>query len=282
MPFTTLISALELNDVFDSCIVIDTRFSLADSEEGKRLYEQGHIPGAYFLDLDKDLSSPITASSGRHPLPDIELLQEKLRVIGVNADSQVVVYDQQTGAFAARLWWLCKWLGHKNVAVLDGGISAWSKTENGQPERPLETSVQIKASSKGSFEAKPNSKLLVTSEYLVSNLDQRQDEVIDARGCQRFAGEVEPIDQVAGHVPGAKNHFFEKNLNSDGYFLSVTELEASHQAHAGAIHMCGSGVTACHNILACYHAGQEMPRLYAGSWSEWIRDTTRPVATGNS
>ena len=285
MLFNTLIEVSELEQIQRDCIIIDTRFSLADSTEGACLYQEGHIPGAYFLDLNHDLSSSMTASSGRHPLPDVEALASKLKKIGVNTSSQIVVYDQQAGAFAARLWWLCRWLGLENVAVLNGGMAAWLGSAADTVERPIELSSNIAAICAGSFVACPNPALLVTAQYIEKNLESHNRErpveaLVDARGLERFAGNVEPIDPVAGHVPGAISCSFEKNLNSDGFFRDVKELAENHQAHLGAIHMCGSGVTACHNILACTHAGQPMPRLYAGSWSEWIRDTSRPVAKG--
>jgi len=270
--YRTLIGPGELAECIDQVVIFDVRFSLADTQAGRQLYQAGHLPKAHFLDLDGDLSGPVGPGTGRHPLPDPVELGTKLAAAGVNSEAQVVAYDDSHGAFAARLWWLLRWLGHDRVAVLNGGCAGWQAAG-----LPLATALP--QPEPGQFQPQLRHDLVVSSEALADLLEQSGTTLIDARGAQRFRGEEEPIDPVAGHIPGAINLPFAANLDDSGKFLPAEQLRQRHE-HRQAIHMCGSGVTACHNILASCHAGNELPRLYVGSWSEWITDDRRPVATG--
>ena len=274
--FTTLIQSTDLQRILDrdSTIVIDVRFSLADPAEGSALYASGHIPGASYLHLDNDLSGDLTPSTGRHPLPDVDTFADTLRRCGAGGQSQIIAYDQGSGAFAARLWWLCKWLGHEQVAVLDGGLAAW-QTEG------FSIDQAVPALPHGDLKPCLRDGLCVTAAELKQAMERDSVVLIDARATERFRGEVEPIDRVAGHIPGAINVPFTGNLGASGTFLTPTRLAERHTSEGDTVHMCGSGVTACHNILATVLAGHAMPRLYAGSWSEWITDPTRAVATGD-
>jgi thiosulfate/3-mercaptopyruvate sulfurtransferase len=279
--FTTLIDA---NTLFgelsrDDLKIFDCRFDLARVQWGDAEYAASHLPGALYLHLDRDLSSAITAESGRHPLPDPHRFARRLGELGVDAHSQLIAYDQGSGAHAARLWWLARWIGLRNVAVLDGGYTAW---------RAAGLPVDQSAPARG---AKAVAISLDSTAWLgtaaVEELRRRPGNLlIDARGAERFAGRAETIDPIAGHIPGARNHPFLANLGADGKFLPAAELRARFGTLLGSlppsalISMCGSGVTACHSLLALEHAGLTGARLYAGSWSEWIRDPRRPVATG--
>lgn len=275
MAFTTVVSTEELATHLDDpdWVVFDCRFTLSDPDAGLRAYEQDHIPGARYVHLDNDLSSSVTEKSGRHPLPDPDALAEKLGNWGVDDSKQVVVYDDTFGAMAVRMWWLLKWLGHERVALLDGVYPKWVR------ERRPVTADKPKIQSV-SFTAEPNNEMWVTAEQVQRELEQGT-VLLDARAEERFQGLVEPLDKVAGHVPGAVNRPFEDNLELSGEFLSPDELKREYDEQVGennsVIHMCGSGVTACHNILAMRHAGLDAGRLYAGSWSEWIADNKRPV-----
>jgi thiosulfate/3-mercaptopyruvate sulfurtransferase len=279
--FTTLIDANTLQEQIsrNDLAVFDCRFDLARTQWGETEYAAGHLPGAFYLHLDRDLSGPVTAASGRHPLPDPHHLAGKLGSLGVGAHSQVVVYDQGNGAHAARLWWLARWIGIRNVAVLDGGLGAWVAAG-----LPLEKTLP--APRTNALGVSPGDDAWVSSDR-VDELRRRPGNLlIDARGAERFFGRNETIDPVAGHVPGARNHPFLANLAADGKFLPAGELLAQFSTLLGSIpasaiiSMCGSGVTACHTLLALEHAGLPGARLYAGSWSEWIRDPRRPIATG--
>lgn len=278
MRYTTLISTETLaRHISDPAwVVIDCRFSLADPAAGGMLHADRHIPGAHYAHLDRHLSSRITETSGRHPLPDPEQLCQRLGEWGVTPHSQVVVYDDAGGAFAARLWWLLRWLGHEAVAVLDGGWSRWVQ-EGGMQQKPVPATLP------GNYPGKPNESLWLTTAQLQEELEKGEILLIDARAPERYRGEVEPIDPVAGHVPGAINHPFQNNLNSLGLFKPADHQRRTFDALLDrrspqqVVHMCGSGVTACHNLLAMEVAGLGGSRLYAGSWSEWIRDRARPV-----
>ncbi len=272
MPYTHLISAAELAKFSADRIIVDCRFSLAEPSLGRQQYAQDHIAGAYYLDLEQDLSGEVTATTGRHPLPRVDDFQSALRTIGVQPSSQIVAYDEGAGAFAARLWWLCQWLGHEKVAVLDGGLAAWRALS-----LPMETTVNEVAALRGAFSAQPKPTMLVDAAAVEGSLAEGAMRLVDARAQQRFSGAQEPIDAVAGHIPGAFNLPFDQNLDEHGYFLPAEILAQRHAGGENSVHMCGSGVTACHNILASVHAGLPIPRLYAGSWSEWIRDPQRPV-----
>lgn len=280
MTYTTLISAENLkphlND--DNWVIIDCRFSLADTEAGFKAYRHGHIPNARYAHLDKDLSSTVTDFTGRHPLPNFNALVKKLGEWGINNNSQVVVYDDASGAFAGRLWWLLRYLGHNHVAVLDGGYKHWQKL--GYP-----VATTLPAIKPNIFRAYPGETLALTALEVQNGLAQKAIFLIDARTPERYRGEQEPIDPVAGHIPGAVNRPFQLNLDSNGLFLSAEALQSQFKALIGdknpqqVVHMCGSGVTACHNLLAMEVAGLAGSKLYAGSWSEWIRDKNRPIAT---
>jgi thiosulfate/3-mercaptopyruvate sulfurtransferase len=256
-------------------VVIDCRFDLGDTTLGRLQYESGHLPGARYADLDRHLSSPITPGSGRHPLPDPQDFARSLGRWGVSPVSQIVAYDASGGAFAARLWWLARWIGHTRVAVLDGGLAAWVDAGGA-----VTTAVPEPIATR--YEPRVDHSMWIATDQLAQQLDDYV--LIDAREAPRFRGEVEPIDSVAGHVPGAINLPFKENLTESGHFAPVEQLAerfaplASGQRQVVA--MCGSGVTACHNLLAMHVAGIDQAKLYAGSWSEWIRDASHPVATG--
>jgi len=280
--YTTLIDAATLAAQLDRAdlVLFDCRFDLGNVHWGETEYAGAHLPGAFYLHLDRDLSSPITPASGRHPLPDPQAFATRMAALGVGTGTQVVAYDQGNGAYAARLWWLLRWIGFRDVAVLDGGIAAWRAAG-----LPLES--EVRAPVPRALPAVANPQAWVSSERVNELRLRPQTLVVDARGAERFAGRNETIDPVAGHVPGARNHPFLNNLGPDGKFLSAAELRRRWQTLLGSqppsavIAMCGSGVTACHNLLALEHAGLSGGRLYAGSWSEWIRDSNRPVATGS-
>jgi thiosulfate/3-mercaptopyruvate sulfurtransferase len=279
--FRTLVSVEDLRaHLFDhDWCVIDCRHNLMDFAEGWRLYQEGHIPGAAFAHIEDDLAGPKTGRNGRHPLPDRDALVAHFREWGIGNDTQIVGYDAQGGQYAVRLWWLARWLGHERVAVLDGGWPAWlaatqwSSTE--LPEREPST-----------FEPGPSLvRVTDASGALAAGADTTQ-LLVDARTGERFRGEQEPIDPVAGHIPGAVNRFWQDNLTPAGTFKPAAQLRAEYERLLGGhapqavTHNCGSGVTACHNVLAMEHAGLAGSALYAGSWSEWVADPARPVATG--
>jgi thiosulfate/3-mercaptopyruvate sulfurtransferase len=277
---TTLVSATTLaQHLTDShWLVVDCRFDLTQPAAGEAAYGAGHIPGAIYAHLDRDLSSSITPTSGRHPLPDPERFAATLSRWGVGADTQVIAYDADNGMYASRLWWLLRWVGHRAVAVLDGGFKAW--TAAGHP-----ASTEIPARQSTQFQARPDRDLWLDADQVQARVQQSDWRLLDARAPERFLGKVEPLDKVAGHVPGARNHPFSTNLTSDGRFGAPEELRRRYeQSQAGVaddrtIVMCGSGVTACHLLLALEVAGKPGARLYAGSWSEWIRNPQRGVAT---
>ncbi len=279
----TLVDVTTLREKLDDPTwrVVDCRHNLMAPEAGREAYRQAHIPGAVYAHLDEDLAGPITPASGRHPLPEPAELARTLGRWGINRQTQVVVYDDAGGAIAARLWWLLRWLGHRSCAVLDGGWQAW--TAAGAPVtdavpqiEPVEFAIRH-----------GDSLAWVDEAYLLMNLHSHRDLVIDARAAPRYRGEVEPIDPVAGHVPAAVNLPFDGNLDENGRFRPPQALAQRFQAVLGdrgpgsAVHMCGSGVTACHNLLAMEVAGLTGSRLYPGSWSQWIRDPDRPVARGD-
>ena len=287
VEFTTTISVASLQTLIGrpAIVILDCRFDLAAPQAGRQAYERQHIPTARHVDLNRDLSSQPTASSGRHPLPAPERIAARFGELGIDSGVQVIAYDEANGSFAARAWWLLKWLGHANAAVLDGGITAWlaagGAIESGFPQDKPDSSADTHR-----FIARVNSGAVVTTAELMRAMEDRRALLVDARAAERFTGTVEPIDRVAGHVPGAINHPFSDNLGAEGRFLPAQELKRrwlerlAGTAPADAVAMCGSGVTACHNLLAMELAGLAGARLYAGSWSEWIRDAARPVARG--
>ena len=259
-------------------IVFDTRHELGDVEKGRHAYAAGHIPGAYFLHVDEDLAGPRNGRNGRHPLPDTAVFAAKINDRGVGPGKQVVVYDDLGGNFAVRLWWMLRWLGHDRVALLDGEWPQWVKEG-----RPVTT--EVPALRKGNFVARPRLAATVDAPFVERFHDDASIKLVDARAPERFAGLKEPIDPVAGHIPGAVNRFWQKNLNPDGRFKSPQQLRSEYEEMLGGasgeqvVHMCGSGVTACHNIFAMAIAGLPEGRLYPGSWSEWVADPSRPVFT---
>lgn len=258
--------------------VFDCRHDLANTTFGRAAYADGHLPGAQFLHLDEDLSGAMTGHNGRHPLPDPQRLAARLGACGIDHTTQVVAYDDAGGMYAARLWWLLRWLGHERVAVLDGGYRAWLGAS-----LPVETAVPD--ITPRTFEVRPGCKH-VDAAFVLAHLADPEMVLIDARGPDRFRGENETLDPVGGHIPGAVNRFFRDNLDADGRFKPADALRAAFSTLMGSrsparvVHQCGSGVTACHNLLAMEHAGLAGSRLYAGSWSEWCADPTRPVTTG--
>lgn len=280
--YRTLIDVEALAALEGAALILDCRFNLADTAAGERAYAESHLPGALYAHLDRDLSSPIRAQSGRHPLPDPAWLYAKLVAAGLTAKRQVVVYDDAGGATAARAWWLLRWLGHGAVAVLDGGWQAW--VEAGQA---LESDRAQRLSADQPIPVTTDAAQLIEVQALQQALASAEVLLVDARAAERYRGEVEPIDAIAGHVPGAINAPLTDNLQG-GRFLAPERLRERWSAllagrDAGSVvHMCGSGVTACHNLLAMEHAGLAGSRLYAGSWSEWIRDPKRPLATGST
>jgi thiosulfate/3-mercaptopyruvate sulfurtransferase len=279
VTFTTLVGVEELAKNLDApqWIVFDCRHDLADYNHGRRAYEEAHIPGARFVHLDEDLSGTKTGLNGRHPLPHPRTLALRMGALGVDNTKQVVAYDGSGGYYAARLWWMLRWIGHTRVAVLDGGWSAWSAAglpvESAAP-RPVPSAYTLRA----------NAAPTVNAAFVASHLGDESALIVDARSPDRFRGENETLDPVAGHIPGALNRFFQLNLETDGRFKQPDALRAEFVQLLGerdpavVVHQCGSGVTACHNLLAMEHAGLSGSRLYPGSWSEWVSDRSRPVA----
>lgn len=264
-----LVAAQELASLIDTndCIVIDCRFELVNPDAGYFAYQEGHVPGAVYASLDEHLSSAPASDCGRHPLPKSADIQKRFASLGVSDDKPVVLYDDQGGMIAARGWWMLRYIGHSQVAVLDGGWSAWCA-------QGLPVDTQVNNPKAGQLTATPDPQRLVTYKDLTGDMH-----LVDAREPRRFRGEYEPIDAKAGHIPGAENHFFQQNLSESGLFLAPDEIKDSFQKSLGRIpdehtvHYCGSGVSACHNILAQVHAGLPEPKLYCGSWSEWAKLT---------
>ncbi|MBK8286658.1 MAG: sulfurtransferase [Ahniella sp.] len=272
----TLHSALGHADL----LVVDCRFDLTDPDAGRTAWLAGHIAGAVYADLNRDLSDLTQTERGRHPLPDPSRLANTLSRLGFRREQLVVAYDQANGAYAARLWWMLRWLGHERVAVLDGGFAA-AKAAG----LPIE-SGEVDAAPSPRLDLSGNDRLLVDFAELDEARQQPERLLIDARGAERYRGEVEPLDPVAGHIPGAINRPFALNLDSDQRFKSPSDLRTAFEALLGhrspdqVIHQCGSGVTACHNLLAMELAGLPGSRLFAPSWSGWVADRSRPVAKG--
>lgn len=280
-----LISAVELRHWLSGKgphpVLLDCSFDLSDPDAGERAFASGHLPGARYLHLDRDLSGPHSPAGpregGRHPLPGRSELARRVGEWGITPFTKVICYDRQGASFAARAWWLLRWLGHAQVQVLDGGLPAWA-AEGGAVETQRPTLPAPAAPYPDAQSLQPT----ITADELLNTLDQHT--VIDARAGERYRGEVEPLDGQAGHIPGALNRFFKNNLQADGRFkpaeLLRSEFEAMHLDVPRIVHQCGSGVTACHNVLAMAQAGWPATRVYPGSWSEWSADPTRPVAKG--
>jgi thiosulfate/3-mercaptopyruvate sulfurtransferase len=283
MPIARLISpqALEQRRSQPGLVILDCRFALEDPDYGQRSYAEGHIAGASFADLERDLSGPVTKGvTGRHPLPEPEALIARLKTWGLDNDSDVVLYDDGPGAYAARAWWLLAWLGKRDgVYILDGGLKAWHAAG-------LPLSLDPPQNSLGTFTGAPDASLLINAQALQQRLGESAMTLLDARALPRFKGEIEPIDPVAGHIPGAQCAAFTDNLGADGRFLPADQLKQRFAEKLGErsptelVAYCGSGVTACHNLFALCLAGYPLGRLYAGSWSEWINDPQRGVAKG--
>ena len=281
MSVRTLVStaalAARLHD--PTLVVVDCRFNLADVGWGEREYEAAHIPGAGYAHLDRDLSGPKTGVNGRHPLPDPAALARAFGRLGIARGVDVVAYDQDSGMFASRLWWLLRWLGHDSAAVLDGGFAKWiaeaRETTSGRERRQERR-----------FEGQPRPDMTLDATDVAQVMNNPGWRLLDARAPERYRGDVEPIDRVAGHIPGAANHFFQSNLAHGGTFRSPDDLRSALRDSVGDVQVdhivcyCGSGVTACHNLLALEHAGLHGAKLYPGSWSEWSADPARPVETG--
>ncbi|MGE8686076.1 MAG: sulfurtransferase [Achromobacter sp.] len=283
--YTTLIDAEHLARALagpgqDGVLVLDCGFDLADPEAGRRQYEAGHIPGAAYVHLDETLSGPKTGMNGRHPLPDREAFAAALAALGANRDTQIVAYDNAGGMFAARLWWLLRWIGHDAVAVLDGGTGAWKAAGQALSTEPPASRAP------GDLAARAGRQRTLTYAEMREALESGGRVVLDARAPDRYRGENETLDKVGGHIPGARNRFFRDNLGTDGRFLPAEQLRQAFtermdgRAPDAVVNQCGSGVTACHNLLAMEIAGLAGAALYPGSWSEWSAQPGAPVATG--
>jgi thiosulfate/3-mercaptopyruvate sulfurtransferase len=280
MKFTTLIDAATLAKHLDdpSFVIFDCRHDLAKPDWGSEVYGASHIPGARFAHLDKNLSGPKTGKNGRHPLPDSQSFARWLAQMGASNDTQIIGYDSTGGTYGARLWWMVRWLGHERVAVLDGGWDAWIKS--GLPVTHAKPSPHSAA-----FHMQLRTDASVDANFIVRDLDSQAYQVLDARANERFHGQNETIDPTGGHIPGAANRFFKENLDARGRFKPAAALKAEFEAllqgraPSHIIHQCGSGVTACHNALAMEIAGLPGSKVYPGSWSEWIADPARPIAT---
>ena len=274
--YRTLVStdtlARHVND--DDWVVFDMR--AAPDAVGYSDYLGNHIPGAHYISLDRDLSSPPYAGTGRHPLPDPEAVAEKLRSCGVNKNSQAVVYDDRSGTVAGRMWWVLRWLGHESVAVLDGGLTRWQSEH-----KPLQAGERAVGRS-GDFEAAVNDDMWIDTEGVERLLNDEDAAVLDARSAKRYAGDGETVDPEGGHIPTSISRPLTDNLGADGCFLPREQLREAFEplVKPVTVHSCGSGVTACHNLLAMEHAGLTGSRLYVGSWSEWIQSPQRPRARG--
>ncbi|NVH59713.1 sulfurtransferase [Pseudomonas simiae] len=285
MPLAQLISPQQLAErqKADSVVILDCRFALEDPDYGRCSYAEGHIEGAQYADLNRHLSGPVIKGvTGRHPLPAAETLVQQLRAWGISANTDIVLYDDGPGAYAARAWWLLAWLGKRDgVFILDGGLKAWHGAGF-----PLSLDAPLVAP--GTFAGTPDNRLLLDAEQLEKRLGQPELTLIDARAQPRFRGDVEPIDPIAGHIPGAQCAAFNENLDTDGRFLPAAQLKQRFAAQLQGrspdelVAYCGSGVTACHNLFALSLAGYPLGKLYAGSWSEWITDPKREIATGDS
>ncbi|MDF0605218.1 sulfurtransferase [Neisseriaceae bacterium TC5R-5] len=281
--YQTLITPTQLRALpIEHLVILDCRFQLEQADYGRAAYDAGHIPHAHYLHLDYHLSGSKTGSNGRHPLPDSSRFATDMGAIGISTDTQVVVYDDAAGQYAARAWWLLRWLGHSAVAVLDGGFAAWLAAGG-------ESCSDAAQRHPCRFGYHPALTTTVSVDEVMANLNKPEFTVVDARSAERYHGQGETLDPVAGHIPGALNRFFMQNLQADKRFKSAEVLRAEWQQLLGEemapdniVHQCGSGVTACHNLLAMEHAGLTGSRLYPGSWSEWCSDAERPVERSES
>ena len=278
MSHTTSISVADLAQHIDdpAFVIFDCRHELTNPEFGIKAYAQSHIPNARFAHLDRDLAAPLTGRNGRHPLPDPNVFADWIERMGVSNDKQVIGYDNAAGVYGSRLWWMLRWMGHQNVAVLDGGWQAWLAGEH-----PV--TAEVPAPKPSRFTCTPQ-KSPVDAKYVLEHLQSPDMVLIDARANDRYHGQNETIDPIGGHIPGARNRFFKDNLTPQGFFKSPEQLRDEFRPFVGdgspekIVSQCGSGVTACHNLLAMEIAGLKGGRLYPGSWSEWIADPSRPRA----
>jgi thiosulfate/3-mercaptopyruvate sulfurtransferase len=279
MPHTTIVSTDILAAHLGSWVVVDCRFDLTNEQWGRQQYVDAHVPGAVYASLNDDLAGPRTGANGRHPLPSVDVLAATFGRLGIANGAQVVVYDQDTGLYASRLWWSLKYLGHTGVALLDGGWAKWIAEG-----RPTASGLESRPATVFTPAARPE--MRVNVEDVQRRTADARTLLVDARGPERFEGKSETIDKVAGHIPGARNHFYKWNLGDDGLMRAPAELRASYdalldgRAPGEMVMYCGSGVSACHNLLAMEHAGLTGTPLYAGSWSEWSADETRKRETG--
>ena len=263
----------------DNLLIMDCRYALTDPEAGSQAYAQGHIPGALHADLGKLLSGPATGKNGRHPLPDPAAFARAMAGLGANDDTLIVAYDASDSMFAARLWWLLRWIGHENVQVLDGGLQAWLDSGG-------TLSTAAPQPRHGSFSLRQHAMPTTDFSEVLANLDSQEYLLVDARSPDRYRGENETIDPVGGHIPGALNRYYTENLDAAGKFKPAGQLREEFQALLGdtpperIVHQCGSGVSACHNLLAMEIAGLDGGTLYPGSWSEWCHQAAAPVARG--
>lgn len=263
-------------------VIFDCRHDLFDHARGARVFAEGHLPGAHFVPVETALAGTKTGKNGRHPLPDADGFAGFLAPHGVTENSQIVAYDDVGGQYAARLWWLARWIGLTQVAVLDGGFAKW--VSDGYATTTIPTP---KPAREGKVKARPDPKMILSVEEVLTAVTAKRICVLDARAPERFRGETEPLDPVAGHIPSARNRFFKLNLNPDLTLRPAADLKREFDAALGefgaadVVHQCGSGVTACANLLAMEHAGLPGSRLYVGSWSEWVADPSRPVARGS-
>jgi len=280
--FEFLISAEQVQANLNNSewLILDVRHDLADHQAGRRAYEQGHIPGAVFLDHELDLAAPKTGLNGRHPLPSRQELAQLLQKNGLRDGMQVVVYDAQGSLFASHMWWMLRWLGHPQVAILDGGWQVWQQLDGAEesgPAKPVPAAAKLNVPEQAAMPT-------VQTEQVLKNLSKPIFTVLDARAAERYRGDVEPMDPVAGHIPDALNRSHLNNLGEQGRFKPADQLRQEFQDLLGAIsaemvvHQCGSGITACHNLFAMELAGLSGSSIYPGSWSEWVSDASRPVA----
>lgn len=284
MPYTSLISVTDLAQLLANpaqpVVLLDASHDLFDAQAGRRAYDAAHLPGAYFISMDQEVGGVKTGQNGRHPLPERHVFVDVMRRFGIDDSTQVIVYDNSQGTHASRVWWTLRWLGHKAVAVLDGGIQAWQAA--GHPVTADVPSLPLA----GNFSDRGEAMVAVSYEEVLANLADQKRLVMDARAADRFRGENETLDPVGGHIPGAINRFYRLNLTEDGTFKSPDLLKAEFKAAIGErsaqdlIMQCGSGVSACHNLLALEWIGMGTAPLYVGSWSEWCSRDGAPIATG--
>ncbi|MCO5100977.1 MAG: sulfurtransferase [Burkholderiaceae bacterium] len=280
MRWRTLIRVDELARRLDSCVVVDCRHDLTNPGYGPAAWAEAHLPGAFFLHQDHDLAGERNGANGRHPLPGRETLRRRLESIGLADGVQLVGYDETGGMYASRLWWLARWLGHPEVAVLDGGLPAWRAAGHALTREPPV------ARTRGALSLRAPRTAQLDAAQVLAQLGGTRMRIVDARTPERWRGEIEPLDPVAGRIPGSANRPYSENLQPDGRFKPADALRAEFLAlldgreASALVHHCGSGVTACHNLLAMEIAGLPGAALYPGSWSEWCADRARPVAVG--